>query len=128
MMSIFSQPHSLRLPRFSASPHGWPQDCVLCMAPCSDAVCEGCERDLAWMGPACERCALPLEGARVCGRCTAHPPRFDAARACFVYAFPLDRLVQRFKFAGDLATGRWLGERMTRSLQPQRADLLVVPP
>src|SRR6478609_4172901 len=102
-MSIFSAPAALQLPRNSSATRAWPQDCVLCVAPSARAVCEACEADLPWLGPACARCALPLEGASVCGACAAHAPCFDAARACFAYRFPLDRLVQRFKFAGDLA-------------------------
>jgi len=125
-MSIFSTRPSLRLPKNSAIPP-WPQDCVLCVAPSMNAVCDACERDLPWLGPACGRCALPLV-APACAACRAHAPLFDSARACFAYRFPLDRLVQRFKFAGDLATGRWLGERLAASLEGERAELIVVPP
>jgi ComF family protein len=127
-MSILIAPPSLQPPTKSAIAPVWPQDCVLCVAPATDAVCAECERDLPWIGPACARCALPLERGMSCAPCAAHPPRFHAARACFAYRFPLDRLVQRFKFAGDLATGRWLGERMAASLAGARADLIVVPP
>lgn len=64
-----------------------------------------------------------------CGRCLRDPPAFDSARAAFEYRFPVDRLVQRFKFAGDLAIGRWLGERLAGAVRPaERPDLLVAPP
>jgi len=125
-MSIFTARTSLRLPKNSAP--AWPQDCVLCLAPTAQAVCSDCTRDLPWLGEACPRCALPMDGAATCGACATHLPRFDAARSCFEYRFPLDRLVQRFKFAGDLATGRWLGERLAASLGRESAQLLVVPP
>jgi ComF family protein len=101
---------------------------VLCVAPTTDAVCAACERDLPWLGPACPRCALPLATAAACGACVTRAPRFDGARACFAYRFPLDRLVQRFKFAGDLATGRWLAQHMAAALGGEDADLIVVPP
>jgi ComF family protein len=49
--------------------------------------------------------------------------------ASYVYAFPLDRLVQRFKFAGDLAVGRWLGQRLAHRVRKDtRPDLLLAPP
>ena len=49
--------------------------------------------------------------------------------APFDYRFPLDRLVQRFKFAGDLAVGRYLGERLASCVAGEaRPDLLVAPP
>jgi len=128
-MSIFLATPSLRVLNKSAALPRWPQDCVLCVAPATDALCGECERELPWLGPACPRCALPLAPGTRCVSCTVHPPRFDAARACFAYRFPLDRLVQRFKYGGDLAIGRWLAERLAERVHDaQRPDLLVVPP
>ena len=49
--------------------------------------------------------------------------------AAFEYRFPIDRMVHRFKFGGDLAIGRWLGEQLAarvRSLAPP--DVIVAPP
>ena len=58
-----------------------------------------------------------------------HDPAIDAALAAFEYRFPIDRLIQRFKFAGDLALGRWLGEQLAASVAgADRPDLLVAPP
>lgn len=55
------------------------------------------------------RCAIPLpEPATECGRCLRRPPDFDAALAPLIYGFPVDRLLPRFKFHGDLAAGRLL--------------------
>jgi len=65
--------------------------------------------------------------AETCGACLRRPPEFDAALAAFEYRFPVDRLVQRFKFAGDLAVGRWLAQRLAAIACP-RPDLVVVPP
>ena len=54
---------------------------------------------------------------------------FDEAIARFEYRFPLDRLVQRFKYGGDLAIGRWLAERLAERVRDAaRPDLLAVPP
>jgi ComF family protein len=40
----------------------------------------------------------------------------------------MDRLVRRFKFAGDLALGRWLGEAVAIAARDEpRPSLLVVP-
>jgi len=127
-MSIFSGAASLRLPKKTATARWWPQDCVLCLAPACDAVCAPCEAALPWLGHACAVCALPLAADGTCGACAVHPPAFDASLACFEYRFPVDRLVQRFKFAGDLATGRWLAACMSRRMRGAQADLVVVPP
>jgi ComF family protein len=63
-----------------------------------------------------------------CGRCLRAPPAFDAALAAFEYRFPLDRLVHRFKFAGDVAVGRWLGRELARRVEGTGADLLAAVP
>ncbi len=55
----------------------------------------------------------------ICGACARRPPGFDLARAAFAYAWPVDRLVQRFKFNGDLATGRVLALALVEYLQLQ---------
>jgi ComF family protein len=101
---------------------------VLCLARAGDALCADCEAALPRIEAACIRCALPLAGGGTCGSCAVRPPLFDDARACFEYRFPLDRLVQRFKFAGDLAAGRWLAARLARCLRDATADVVVVPP
>jgi ComF family protein len=66
---------------------------------------------------------------QVCGRCLLHPPAFDATVAAFEYRFPIDRLVQRFKFAGDLAIGCWLGQCLAQAVAAEdRPDILVASP
>lgn len=46
---------------------------------------------------------MPTPGARLCGRCLASPPRFDATRAALAFAFPADVLVHALKYRGELA-------------------------
>lgn len=70
-------------------------------------MCNACAADLPRIRQACPRCALPSPLANVCGRCLTHPPPFDAALAAFAYAFPVDRLLQRFKYAGVLSLSEW---------------------
>ncbi len=80
---------------------------------------------------ACARCAIPLATmSTFCGGCAkaAHHP-IDDAVAVFEYRFPVDRLVQRFKYAGDLALGRWLAERLAVAVaNRERPDLVVATP
>lgn len=126
-LSIFGPGGGIQLLKKAATPAG---DCFLCQAPAGhERVCAACVASLPLAGPACPRCALPMARDEACGRCLRAPPAFDAALAAFEYRFPIDRLVQRFKFAGDLAIGRWLGERLAAAVHAQgRPDLLVAPP
>ena len=65
----------------------------------------------------------------VCGDCLRDPPLLAQTRAVFVYGFPLDRLVPRFKFHRDLAAGRLMADLMAGALMSApRPDALVPVP
>ncbi len=84
--------------------HALPQACALCTAPSGNALlCAACEAALPRIAAACPRCALPSPGAAVCGACLARPPPYVAALAAWAYVFPVDRLLQEFKYGGRLA-------------------------
>ncbi len=88
-----------------------PQRCELCADPSGTALlCSACMRDLPRIEAACTVCALPAPGSLICGRCLAHPPPFDATTSAYAYAFPVDRLVQSFKYQARLALAEWCAE------------------
>lgn len=122
-----------------------PPGCLVCEAPGAGGqdLCADCLEALPWNGPACPRCALPLPLAlplqptravaavelrdalpptlaapahAACRRCRRRPPPLDAAVAALAYRFPVDRLLPRFKFHGDLAAGRLLAGLMADAL------------
>ncbi|MGA9342551.1 MAG: ComF family protein, partial [Rhodanobacteraceae bacterium] len=103
-----------------------PPRCLLCGATGANGrdLCAGCAGDLAINHPCCPRCALPLETpAPICGECLRHEPPFATCHAPFVYGHPLDLLERRFKFGGDLAAGRVLGEIFADRLRAEQATL-----
>lgn len=117
-----------------------PPRCLVCGLPGADGrdLCATCRDALPWNRPACPRCALPvpvpvpvpgpgpgptlmplalpLATVSRCGRCLHQPPTQDATVAALSYSFPLDRLLPRFKFHGDLAAGRLLAQLVADSL------------
>lgn len=95
-----------------------PPRCLVCEAPGAGGrdLCAACRDALPWNHRACPRCALPVPGGDYCGRCLRRPPPLDATVAAFAYRFPLDRLLPRFKFHGDLAAGRLLGQLLAEAL------------
>jgi ComF family protein len=130
-MSNFSIAETLRALKFSSMALSWwREDCLLCGGVSARAtVCEACERALPFLGMSCARCAVPLATAGTCGECQRREPAFDGAVAAFEYRFPVDRLVHRFKYSGDLAVGRWLALRLEERVAAHDApDLLVAPP
>jgi ComF family protein len=94
-----------------------PQRCELCAAPSVDRLlCDDCALTLPRLAPACPVCALPAQSGEVCGRCLSDPPSYDATLAAFAYAFPVDRLVQCFKYQGRLALADWCAESILQRI------------
>lgn len=89
-------------------------DCTLCGAVGEGEICAACHASLGRIDE------------RACGARLRHVEEVVCA---FTYRFPLDALVRKFKYGGDLAIGRWLAialaERVAREPRP---DLIVVPP
>jgi ComF family protein len=92
-------------------------------------LCASCFERLPWNPSACLRCGLPMPAPGTCGDCQRNPPALAETRAVFVYGFPLDRLVPRFKFHRDLAAGRLMADLMAGALAcAPRPDALVPVP
>ena len=92
-----------------------PPRCVLCGLPSgSICICTQCRDELPWAGPACQQCGLPLGSQidEICGACIQKPPPFTRTVYPLVYTFPVDRMVQSFKFKRQLAAGRVLSHLM----------------
>ena len=92
------------MPLFSSALDLLGSDCFLCLDRAAD-------------GLVCAACAASLPGA----------PRFESGVACYDYRFPVDRLVQRFKFAGDLAVGRWLSRQLAARVRAEARPAVIVP-
>ncbi len=109
----------------------WPPRCLVCGESGRDGqdLCPACADALQWNRSACLRCAMPLpEPAPACGEClqSSHPPALSETHAACLYAFPVDRLLPRFKFHQDLAAGRLLAQLMMQAFGGlPRPDALV---
>lgn len=80
-------------------------------------MCAACLADLPWHGaPQCPRCATPTPLGQTCGACLKRPPAFDRTSAALAYAFPLDRLIPRLKYQGQLAVAPVLGAALARAV------------
>ncbi len=67
------------------------------------AICSACIKDLPWHSQtACPQCALPTYGNQLCGDCLQSPPAFDGTRALFRYDYPLNAMLQRYKYQQNL--------------------------
>jgi ComF family protein len=109
-----------------------PQACVLCAGASDDAmICDRCAAAMPHIAQACPRCALATPDAALCGKCLATPPAFDAACAAWRYDFPVDRLLQAFKYGGRLAlaepVAHALADAVRRRDSPLPDRLIAVP-
>ena len=95
----------------------FPRDCVLCGdANTEQAICAPCAETLPLLGETCPVCALPSREARICGRCLTRPPHFNHTLAAWAYHYPIDRLVQSFKFHHRLDLAPWLGAALANKI------------
>ena len=103
------------------------QDCLLCAAPSADEMlCPACAADLPrLLAPYCPRCALPCATGETCGRCLGQPPHFDDALALYRYDFPVDKLIQSFKYGHRLALGDYFGRQLAQLAATLDADLIM---
>jgi len=77
--------------------------CLLCADQARRfALCDACRASLPVSPPACPVCALPSPSALRCGACQQRPRPFCRTISATLYAFPVDRLLQAYKYGGAL--------------------------
>lgn len=104
--------------------------CVLCDTATQRkvAICEECWADLPWqLSSSCPQCGLASQG-EVCGSCLSSPPYFDHTRALFSYAYPVDALLQAFKYQHQLHLGYVLVQLSLKQCHPHGVDCIVPMP
>ncbi|MBI3903726.1 MAG: ComF family protein [Nitrosomonadales bacterium] len=105
------------------------QPCLLCGALSRHGLwCAACDAGLPYLVAAhCPVCALPVPDGRVCGRCLKQPPHFGRTVAVFAYAFPLDKLMQAFKFNEQLLLADSFADKLAQRIS-ERPDCVVPMP
>ena len=104
------------------------QDCLLCQAASGDRLlCEACERELPSAASACPRCALSGSNDMECGTCLANPPHYDRSCAAFVYAYPVDALIQELKYGGQLTLAGLFAHKLHQRIGAGNDCDLIVP-
>lgn len=95
-------------------------------------VCQPCQQELPWhAAPFCQQCALPLPTAhpKVCGQCIKQAPAFTKTNAVFRYAFPIDRILQAYKYQERLAVADFFGRNCIEQVsKPTLIDCLIPMP
>ena len=126
-MSILTQNKGLKACTMLDVGKWLAQDCLLCAAvSTNDILCDACADDLPRLQkPGCPRCALPTPNGEICGRCLSKSPYYDTTFAAYRYDFPIDRLVQSFKYGHRLALGAYFGRQLAALTDNPGADLII---
>lgn len=107
----------------SAFARAFSQDCQLCGSLSRAIICEDCTRDLPFrLDQGCPCCGEAGADKQRCGACLADPPHFDSTVSAFHYQFPLDRLLQAYKFRANLALTAVLADAMAAQLARALTD------
>jgi ComF family protein len=104
------------------------QNCVLCASPQANihAVCKPCLNDLPrHPQTSCPQCGLSSDG-NVCGSCLNSPPDFDATKAVFLYAYPIDAMMLRYKYGKHLNLGDIFAEFLAEKVDSNKIDISAV--
>ena len=94
------------------------QHCLLCASSEANnqAICAACLADLPWYPQtSCPQCGLASNGM-VCGSCLNSQPDFDATKAVFLYAYPIDAMMLRYKYGNMLNLGNTFGEFLAEKI------------
>ncbi|TSA23117.1 MAG: ComF family protein [Betaproteobacteria bacterium] len=102
--------------------------CALCGArSVGEVLCPSCHADLPRLPAAhCPCCAIPA--AAVCAHCQRHPPAFKQTSAAFLYAYPLDGLIQQFKYGKALHLAPFFANALTPCIKDSTATALIPMP
>jgi ComF family protein len=110
------------------------QNCLLCtgLQANTHAVCSACLNGLSWQpNTACPQCGLASIGI-TCGSCLNNPPDFDVTHAVFLYQFPIDAMMQRYKYGNHLNIGNSFGQFLREKIDTENhlsnIDLVIPMP
>ena len=92
------------------------------------ALCQACFKGLPWQNTNhCPQCGLASDG-NLCGSCINSSPHFDATYAVFSYEFPVDVLMQRYKYGNMLSLSTLFGQLLNDKIKQETIDLIIPMP
>ena len=93
-----------------------------------ERLCGGCDADLPRLPRSrCSVCALPLPAGVTCAACLDRAPGYDSVHAAYAYAFPIDALIQAYKYRAHLSLAPLLAQAVAREA-PADVDALIAMP
>ena len=91
-------------------------------------LCSDCLKSLPWHKHAhCPQCGLASTGNQLCGHCLKSPPAFDRTHALFRYEYPLDAMLQRYKYGHLLTMAETFGKLLADSIVTDDLPDVIIP-
>ena len=111
------------------------QHCLLCASHdgADIGICAPCLQSLPWhTQPHCPQCGLSTPGVNsLCGRCLSEPPAFDATHSLFSYDYPVDTMLQHYKYQHRLHLAHSFAQLLLAKIRqqaPKHIDLIIPMP
>ena len=89
----------------------WSRNCPVCGRSGDREnrhICSACFAKLEWIesGSCCKICETPIathvDHEFVCSSCVASKPHYDFLRSSLIYSYPIDYVIQMFKYEGSV--------------------------
>lgn len=106
------------------------QNCILCAVKTDleHSLCLDCLESLPQSpSPCCPQCGLTSLG-EICGNCLKDTPSYDFTHALFSYAFPVDALLQHYKYNNALYLSQTFGQLLSQKIVDFDIDAIIPMP
>jgi ComF family protein len=105
-------------------------NCILCASSTDQehSLCLNCLDNLPRVPkPCCPKCGLKSLG-ETCGNCLKNNPHYDATHALFSYAYPVDAILQHYKYKNALYLSQTFGQLLSESVVDFDIDTVIPMP
>lgn len=105
--------------------------CLLCFSCVKNShlsICSQCISDLPWQTRSCcPQCGVISVQGEICGHCLKSPPAFDHTQSVCNYEYPLNAILQQYKYGNKLIVAELFGKLLADALP--RTDLpdVIIP-
>lgn len=106
------------------------QNCFLCSAKVSGeiSICQGCLTELPLApSPCCLQCGASANN-QICGHCLTSKPYYDDTHALFSYAYPIDAVIQHYKYHNALYLSHTLATLLQEVMVDADIDTIIPMP
>jgi len=109
----------------------FPSRCELCglYSPAIIGLCHDCISDLPALERSCQICAIPMPTNGICGNCICNVYVINKIRSPYLYAYPLDKLIKKYKYKQKLGLVLPLTQALSRRVLARSEPLpeVIVP-